>query len=86
MVTLRSRGTDSSPQKLEITIWHPTAALENVRCEVLHGRAGRDHLCLVASDFKPNLEKEAFESIEEQLDCWGLAGDCPVVQKESFVI
>ena len=79
-------GTDSSPQKLEITIRHPTAALEIVRCEIFQGRAGRDHLSLVVSDFKPNLEKEASESIEEQLDCMGLAGDCLIVQKEGLVV
>ena len=71
--------TESGHQELETAIRHPATTLEIVGSEILYGRASGDNLSLPARDFKPNLEEEALESVEEQLNCWGLAGDRPVV-------
>ena len=74
-------GTERAPSSLKASGTH--AAFEIMRSKILHRRASRNHH---SSCERFQVEEEALESIKEQFDCLGLAGDRPVIQKESFVV
>ena len=79
-------SANGGSQKFDVTIGHPSAALEVVRCEVLDGRKRRCHLGLVAYNVQPNLTEKKLEGGKEQLDGGGFAGDDPVIKEEGLEV
>ena len=54
-------GAESSTQKLDVAVGHPSALLEVVMREILEGTTSWGHLRLVARNFQPDLAEKMFE-------------------------